>query len=198
MLNKTRFITTIIYISTILFPLAIFSACSGGYDNSSPEGRRAELSTIELTPFATHTITQESIPTTPSETLTSAIIDLRFDGERAYQHIQNQVEFGPRTPGSDAHDQTINYITQQLTDVGWVVEIQELAYSGKPIRNIRAYRDVQQSHDEVEWIILGTHYDTRLISDRDPEEQLRTEPVPGANDGASGVAVLLELARVLP
>jgi Zn-dependent M28 family amino/carboxypeptidase len=56
---------------------------------------------------------------------------------------------------------------------------------------------VQNSLD-VPWIILGAHYDSRLFADRDPNVQFRTEAVPGANDGASGVAVLLELARVIP
>ena len=47
-------------------------------------------------------------------------------------------------------------------------------------------------------MIIGAHYDSRLLADPDPDPSLRNQPVPGANDGASGVAVLLELARILP
>ena len=64
---------------------------------------------------------------------------------------------------------------------------------GHPIRNIIAKRN-----DEAPQIILGAHYDTRMVADNDPDMSKRSEPVAGANDGASGVAVLLELARSLP
>ena len=64
---------------------------------------------------------------------------------------------------------------------------------GHPIHNIIAKRN-----DEAPQIILGAHYDTRMIADNDPDPSKHSEPVPGANDGASGVAVLLELARSLP
>ncbi len=121
-----------------------------------------------------------------------------FNGERAYLDVVAQMEFGPRTPGSAAHDQTIDYISQQLTNAGWLVQQQEMLFKGKQIKNILATRGSQQSEEKAEWIIIGAHYDSRLKADRDTEKMKRSEPVPGANDGASGVAVLLELARVLP
>jgi len=64
---------------------------------------------------------------------------------------------------------------------------------GHPVENIIAYRG-----DETPQIVLGAHYDSRLVADNDPDPARQNQPVPGANDGASGVAVLLELARVLP
>jgi glutaminyl-peptide cyclotransferase len=76
---------------------------------------------------------------------------------------------------------------------GWIVELQESEAMGQPIRNIIARRS-----DLPAEIILGAHYDTRLFADADPDPAQRTEPVPGGNDGASGVAVLLEMARTLP
>ena len=66
---------------------------------------------------------------------------------------------------------------------------------GHPIQNIVAKRGTDAQRP---WIILGAHYDSRMVADHDPDPALRTQPVPGANDGASGVAVLLELARSLP
>ena len=116
-----------------------------------------------------------------------------FDGQRAYADVKTQVAFGPRIPGSAAHAQTIEWIRQQLESAGWSVDVQQAGAMGHPIRNIRAYRG-----DANPELILGAHYDSRLYADRDPDPARRTEPVPGADDGASGVAVLLELARTLP
>jgi Zn-dependent M28 family amino/carboxypeptidase len=81
----------------------------------------------------------------------------------------------------------------ELQNSGWEVEIQELNYEGQPVRNVIARRG-----DGDRWIILGAHYDSRLVADQDPDPQLKMQPVPGANDGASGVAILLEIARTLP
>ena len=116
-----------------------------------------------------------------------------FDGQRAYQDVVKQVEFGPRTPGSKAHGQTIDYIRQQLQEENWLVEVQVATINGQTVRNVIARRS-----DIPPQIILGAHYDSRIFSEHDPDMMKQTEPVPGANDGASGVAVLLELGRVLP
>ena len=116
-----------------------------------------------------------------------------FDKERAYQDVIAQTGFGPRIPGSDAHQKTIEYIQNELIQSGWEVEIQETEKMGHPIKNIIARRG-----NHSNWIILGAHYDSRFFADQDPVVSKQTQPVPGANDGASGVAVLLELARVLP
>lgn len=116
-----------------------------------------------------------------------------FSGDLAYEHVVNQITLGPRTPGSQAHEQTIQYISSVLEKNGWIVETQAFEAMGHPGTNIIARRG-----EGTPWIVLGAHYDSRLYADRDLEHSLRTSPVPGANDGASGVAILLELARSLP
>ena len=116
-----------------------------------------------------------------------------FDGQRAYAAVQTQVDFGPRIPGSDGHAQVQVWMRDELVEAGWQVEIQESEAMGHPIQNIVATRG-----DENPQVILGAHYDTRMFADNDPNPANHLLPVPGANDGASGVAVLLELARVLP
>jgi glutaminyl-peptide cyclotransferase len=116
-----------------------------------------------------------------------------FDEQRAYHDIEYQISLGPRTIGSDAHANAITYIQDQLQPKGWKVEIQELNIGGKPIQNVIAKRGKGSP-----WIILGAHFDTRFYSDQDPDPAKRQQPVPGANDGASGVAVLLEIGRILP
>lgn len=120
-------------------------------------------------------------------------ISTGFEGRRALEDVQRQVAFGPRLPDSRAHAQTIDYIQGILKENGWTTEIQKGSLLGHPIQNV-----VGRRGEGKPWIIMGAHYDSRLIANRDPDPNKRNDPVPGANDGASGVAVLLELARVLP
>jgi glutaminyl-peptide cyclotransferase len=120
--------------------------------------------------------------------------DTSFNSDRAYQDVLNQVAFGPRTPGSDSHQKVIEYIKTELESTGWTVEIQNNEILGHPIQNIVARR----SKSAGSWIIIGAHYDSRILADQDKDTTDASKPVPGANDGASGVAVLLEMARVLP
>ncbi len=117
-----------------------------------------------------------------------------FDGERAYQDAATQMSFGPRTPEGEGHAQTVRWLQDELQAAGWAVEIQTATHTnGYTIQNVVARRG-----SGTPWIILGAHYDTRIFADQDPVPENRTQPVPGANDGASGVAVLTEMARALP
>jgi Iap family predicted aminopeptidase len=116
-----------------------------------------------------------------------------FNSARAYADVQTQVDFGPRIPGSEGHAKIREWICTELEAAGWLVEVQKAERMGHPIYNIIAKRN-----DAAPQIILGAHYDTRMIADHDPFPAKQDEPVPGANDGASGVAVLLEMARALP
>lgn len=113
-----------------------------------------------------------------------------FDGESAYEFLLAQMEFGPRWPSSPGHKATGDFIVNELVDAGWMVEEQYFEYLGVPGRNVIGRSNVGKGPI----VILGAHYDTRKIADRTPGS---TQPVPGAVDGASGVAVLLELAHVL-
>jgi glutaminyl-peptide cyclotransferase len=116
-----------------------------------------------------------------------------FDGKRAYADVQTQVAFGPRIPGTAGHAKVVEWIQEEVVKAGWQVEIQESEALGHPIKNIVAKRSAASPQ-----IILGAHYDSRMYADNDPNPENNLKPVPGANDGASGVAVLLELARTLP
>jgi len=118
---------------------------------------------------------------------------VHFDATRSMKDATVQLAFGPRIPGSEAHNQTVEYIRSELENAGWVVEIQEGEALGHPIRNI-----IAKQGQGSPWYILGSHYDSRLLADHDPDPNKRTQPVPGANDGAATTAILLELARVLP
>ncbi len=118
--------------------------------------------------------------------------DLEFSGARAYSLVEEQLAFGPLIPGSEASREAGDWILAQLGEAGWDTYQQAFSYQGIGLRNLGARRGLS----EGDLILFGTHYDTRPIADNDPLGQ--ELPVPGANDGASGVAVLLELARVIP
>ncbi len=122
-----------------------------------------------------------------------ATAPVEFDGARALADVQTQVAFGPRTPGSQGHAKVQAWMRAELESAGWIVEIQSSQMLGHPVENIIAKRNNKPPE-----IILGAHYDSRFFADNDPNPALRTQPVPGANDGASGVAILLGLAHSLP
>jgi Zn-dependent M28 family amino/carboxypeptidase len=115
-----------------------------------------------------------------------------FNSQRALDDVKFQVDLGPRTMGSTAHDLVSQWIISDLLNANWKVDTQETVTSGMAIKNIIAQRG-----SGTPWIIIASHYDSRLIADNDPNLQNRKLPVVGANDGASSAAVLLELGRVL-
>jgi len=116
-----------------------------------------------------------------------------FDENRAYQDVVYQISLGSRVPGTVAHQKEVKWITSQVNSSGWETEVQSINDQGIQIQNIIAKRG-----NDKPWIILGAHYDSRQFADNDPNPSQQNNPVPGANDGASGVAVLLEIAHDLP
>lgn len=117
----------------------------------------------------------------------------KFDGERAYQDIIRQTELGPRTPGSEAHALARLWMRAELEEAGWDVEVQNFESLGHQGYNLIASRGSYPPQ-----IIFGAHYDSRIYADQDLDLHKREQAVLGANDGASGVAVLLGLARSVP
>ena len=120
-----------------------------------------------------------------------------FDAQRAFAILEKQCEFGPRPPGSTAHRKTQNYLFTELQKYTNSVVLQPHVYKTKTatlqLNNILA----EFGPSTGETILLAAHWDTRPFADRDPKPENRDKPILGANDGASGVAVLLEIARVL-
>lgn len=115
---------------------------------------------------------------------------LVFDGQVAYRRVLEQCGFGPRPTGSPNNRLLGDYLIATLRGLGWQVETRDFTYKGVEGRNIVARRG------QGPLVILGAHYDTRPYADHDPPAT-RGQYILGANDGGSGVAVLLELARVL-
>ncbi len=115
-----------------------------------------------------------------------------FDGAQALLHVEQQLKFGPRLTHSMASRRFRNWLTDLLVTLGWQVHTHSF-----PVPDEGTGVNVIAARGSGPVVLLGAHYDSRLVADEDPAPGLRDRPVPGANDGASGVAVLLELARVL-
>ncbi len=130
-------------------------------------------------------------PTAAASSEDNTPASLMFDGDTAYQHVLAQVALGPRPTGTEAGWATGDLIIAELEKAGWPVEMQEFVFQGITGRNIIA----KQGSGPI--IVLGAHYDTRPAADREADPAKREKWIDGANDGASGVAVLLEMARVL-
>jgi Zn-dependent M28 family amino/carboxypeptidase len=122
-----------------------------------------------------------------------------FTGEAAWKHLNAQCDFGPRPPGSAAHAQTIRYIAGHLKEQGAAVSFQrfqlEDPYSDGTLDLINIIGSYSPKADKR--VLLAAHFDTRPWADQEKVDSLRALPILGANDGASGVAVLLELAEIL-
>ena len=120
-----------------------------------------------------------------------------FSAQRAFAILEKQCEFGPRPPGSAAHRETQNYLFTELQKYASNVALQPHEYKVNTetlhLNNILA----EFGPPNQETVLLAAHWDTRPFADRDPKPENRDKPILGANDGASGVAVLLEIARVL-
>jgi hypothetical protein len=119
-----------------------------------------------------------------------------FSGERALGNAKQQLGFGLRRTGDESSKRASDWLTNELVKLNWAVLIQPFTAANKfQGRNIIAYRTNQKADAPV--LLLGTHYDSRLMATADSNAANQTLPTPGANSGASGAALLLELARTL-
>lgn len=151
-----------------LISLLLFSACQGKKKNNSTQRDNAAQTSIE------------------------------FSADSAYRYIAEQVAFGPRIPDSKAHEACGNYLVNKMKSFGAEVQEQKAdirAWDGKtlPMRNIIA----SFQPENAQRILLFAHWDCRPWSDMEETKNLQMKAVLGANDGASGVGVLMEVARQL-
>jgi glutaminyl-peptide cyclotransferase len=120
-----------------------------------------------------------------------------FNGEKALAHIKTQVAFGPRTSdNSEGKQATLDFIRQTLKPLSSKITVQPFTVQGLNGKNLWATFINPKATGTTNRIMLGAHWDTRPISEQDPDHSKQALPTPGANDGGSGVAVLLELARL--
>ncbi len=120
-----------------------------------------------------------------------------FDGQKAFDLLVQQFNLGPRVPDTEPSRKAQDLIAQKLQEAGTQVLRQgfSVTYRTKTYRMANIVGIVKGKSERK--ALLCAHYDTRPVADQDPNPANRDRPIPGANDGASGVAVLLEIARVL-
>ena len=140
----------------------------------------------------------ESKPNSPPSTLVEETFsDGTFNAKCAFAHLEKQCGFGPRVPGTTAHHETGVYLFKELEKYADAVAFQPFEFQHQD-RTIKMNNILARfGEDSAGKILLAAHWDTRPFADRDPDPVNQNTPILGANDGASGVAVLLEIARVL-
>jgi len=122
-----------------------------------------------------------------------------FSGEKAFTHLVNQCDFGPRNPGSDGHKNALKYFMEVMAPLADTVYTQSFTETMPrtnqkvEMNNVIARFNIRAKKQ----IMISAHWDTRPWGDRGSSLIERETPILGANDGASGVAVILELARIL-
>ena len=122
-----------------------------------------------------------------------------FDKGNAFRYLVEQCEFGPRNPGSNGYKQCLDYLQKTLSGFADTILLQPFVLDD--LVNEKSY-DLTNiiarfKAGDPQQLLIGAHWDTRPWADEDPDTDKRNDPIIGANDGASGVAVILELARIL-
>lgn len=121
-----------------------------------------------------------------------------FNSDSAFQFVKVQTDFGPRVPNTEAHEQCAFYLLEQVhrfCDTAYIQSFDAIAYD----KTILKSKNIVGSFlpEAQKRVLLGAHWDSRPMADYDPNPANRNKPIDGANDGASGVGVLLEIARQL-
>jgi len=120
----------------------------------------------------------------------------QINADSAFAFLKKQVDFGPRVPGTKAHEQCGNYLTQELKRFEFSVITQRPTIHTFDQKEYKLYNIIgSYLPEKSNRILLMAHWDSRPFADAETDPALRNKPIDGADDGASGVAVLLEIAR---
>ncbi len=131
----------------------------------------------------------------------STVTPPEFDGNRSYEYLVKQVEFGPRVPGSEAWTACREYYYRHFSELGLEIDSQAFSffdpYSKQQVPLVNVIVRFRGGDNDALPILLVAHWDTRPWTDFHSDPEQTDQPIQGANDGASGVAVLMELANLL-
>jgi len=135
---------------------------------------------------------------TPNEDC-SLLDELNFNGTRAFSDIEWQLSLGPRLPESNASSTFRENLSNMLHEIGFEVHLNEHQHQNYNFTNVQArYPPTTNASSTLPRVMVSAHYDSRNIADRDENVSYHSQPIDGANDGGSGTAVLMELARIIP
>ena len=130
-----------------------------------------------------------------------AVVSIQFNADSAYAFCAAQCDFGPRVMNSDAHEKCGAWIQQKFQQYGYQVEMQKAdlkGYNGTILKSTNIIAKAPSQKERAGGaIFICAHWDSRPWADNDPDSTNWRKPVMAANDGASGVAVMLELARLI-
>lgn len=149
-------------------------------------------------PVENTTNTNTTTENTPKVETKPRVVPPDFNGDSAFAYVKYQADLGPRTPGSKAHEKAVDYYEKQFKRFGAQVLVQAgntTTFDGKSwlLKNVIAsfYPENQNR------VMLCAHYDSRPFSEKESDPKLKQNACPGVNDGASGVGVLMEVARII-
>ena len=127
-----------------------------------------------------------------------ALVGPTFNADSAYAYCEQQCLFGPRTMNSEAHDKCAQWIINKFKQFGCEVTTQNADLKGWDGTILKSQNIIARTKPEMTTrLLVCAHYDSRPWADNDPDSTNWRKPVMGANDGASGVAVMMELARII-
>ena len=156
------------------------------------------FSLMSLVVFATISCGSNKKSSETTESIEQQVKAPEFDADSAYQYVKAQVDFGPRVPNTPEHVACGNYLAKKLADFGATVTNQYADLIGYDNKILKARNIIGSYNPEnKKRILLFAHWDTRPWADNDPDEKNHHTPILGANDGASGVGALLEIARLI-
>lgn len=119
-----------------------------------------------------------------------------FKADSAFVYLAKQVSFGPRVPNSQAHEKCANFLVQTLRNLGATTQVQEFEATSFDKKTWKGKNIIGSINLEASRrILLAAHWDSRRFSDKEKDTTLHNRPIDGADDGASGVAVILEILR---
>ena len=123
----------------------------------------------------------------------------RFDEDHAFSYLVAQCDFGPRNPGSDGYYACLNYLITELDQSANEIILQDFSYQERRYNKQYNLENIiaRFNPDSEFQTVISAHWDTRPWADQEDLRQDRDQPIIGANDGASGVAILLELAKIM-
>ena len=122
-----------------------------------------------------------------------------FDEDHAFEYLVAQCDFGPRNPGSEGYYACLDFIINELDQSADDIILQDFRYQEQRYRKRYDLQNIiaRFNPDASFQTIISAHWDTRPWADSEDNRRDRNQPIIGANDGASGVAVLLELAKIM-
>jgi len=127
-----------------------------------------------------------------SQLLMNTTLSDQFNSTKAYKNIQTQLDFGYRIPGSNENLECASWINSEMQKYG------ESALYNFTIGDIECHNIISRVNpNKSQIVIFAAHFDSRAVAEKDSNESLRNTPIMGANDGGSGVAVMMEIARII-